>query len=231
MTVATAVARAEHLTNPEIAEYPFNFKAFRPEDIAVALIGPEGGQTRLGPGEYEVELFSQTGLVRLTPAGQALAGAGARLTIRRQMSFTQEIDYRPHDLFPAETHERALDILTMTAQELRDLINDRPAGGGAGGGGEAGARGDPGPPGPPGPPGEPGEGGAPAPQAAEGPGQWVFLETNVLPPGGLWAYFSLGYNASKTFIGDTRTRGGLAPGGTTINTGSVGYSGFAWRIA
>jgi hypothetical protein len=139
------------------------------------------------------------------------------------MSFTQEIDYRPHDLFPAETHERALDILTMTAQELRELINDLPAGGLAGGG-EAGAKGEK---------GDPGEGGAPAPQAAEGPGQWVFLETNVLPPGGLWAYFSLGYNASKTFIGDarTRTRGGLAPGGTTINAGSVGYSGFAWRIA
>jgi hypothetical protein len=39
------------------------------------------------------------------------------------MDFVQETDYRPHDVFPAETHERALDILTMICQELREMMS------------------------------------------------------------------------------------------------------------
>ncbi|MBZ4307778.1 hypothetical protein LAN33_26250, partial [Mycobacterium tuberculosis] len=29
-------------------------------------------------------------------------------------------DYQPYDAFPADSHERALDLLTMMAQQLKD---------------------------------------------------------------------------------------------------------------
>jgi hypothetical protein len=42
---------------------------------------------------------------------------GQRLVIRRVIPATQEVDYVAGDPFPAETHERALDRLTMLAQQ------------------------------------------------------------------------------------------------------------------
>ena len=47
----------------------------------------------------------------------------ARLTIRRQSSLTQLTDYTSNDPFPAEAHERALDLLTMITQELTDDLS------------------------------------------------------------------------------------------------------------
>jgi hypothetical protein len=40
----------------------------------------------------------------------------------RKVPLTQEIDYQPNDPFPAETHERALDLLMMIAQQLQGEI-------------------------------------------------------------------------------------------------------------
>jgi len=44
------------------------------------------------------------------------------VTIRRIVPFTQEIDYVPYDAFPAETHERGLDRLTMETQQLSTAV-------------------------------------------------------------------------------------------------------------
>ena len=51
-------------------------------------------------------------LTSVTPA------SGETLTIERIVPVTQQTDYVPNDPFPAETHERALDKLTMIAQQL-----------------------------------------------------------------------------------------------------------------
>ena len=45
-------------------------------------------------------------------------GVGYTLHVRRNTPKTQETDYVPHDPFPADSHERALDKLTMIVQEL-----------------------------------------------------------------------------------------------------------------
>ena len=44
--------------------------------------------------------------------------SGTRLVIYRDTDIVQETDYISGDPFPAETHERALDRLTMIAQEI-----------------------------------------------------------------------------------------------------------------
>ena len=44
--------------------------------------------------------------------------AGTRLTIRRVVPVTQLVDYVANDAFPAETHEGALDKLTMIVQQI-----------------------------------------------------------------------------------------------------------------
>lgn len=48
--------------------------------------------------------------------------AGETLTILRNVPATQEADYVVGDAFPAETHERALDKLTMLVQQNAEII-------------------------------------------------------------------------------------------------------------
>ena len=45
-------------------------------------------------------------------------GSAAEIKVWRETPITQEVDYNPYDAFPAETHEGALDKLTMICQEL-----------------------------------------------------------------------------------------------------------------
>jgi hypothetical protein len=45
------------------------------------------------------------------------------ITIIRDPDFAQNTDYQANDPFPAETHERALDKLTMMAQRLKELLS------------------------------------------------------------------------------------------------------------
>lgn len=46
---------------------------------------------------------------------------GDRITIRRVVPLTQLVSYAPNDRFPASTHERALDRLTMIAQTIEEI--------------------------------------------------------------------------------------------------------------
>ena len=57
-----------------------------------------------------------SGSVTLT----APLAAGERLTIIRNAPFTQLADYVNNDAFPAESHEDALDLLTMQTQQLKE---------------------------------------------------------------------------------------------------------------
>lgn len=52
-----------------------------------------------------------------------LTAIGDRITIRRAVPLTQLFDYAANDRFPATTHERALDQLTMMIQEQREITD------------------------------------------------------------------------------------------------------------
>lgn len=47
--------------------------------------------------------------------------SGSKLVIAREMDLLQETDYVENDAFSAETHERALDRLTMISQQLKEF--------------------------------------------------------------------------------------------------------------
>jgi len=125
MTISSPLARAVHLTNEAVTDYAFPFKVFKDSELAVSLVGQDSVVVPLALGlDYTVSGLGldQGGTVHLTSAGQEKAGTDLDLVLLRNMDFTQETDYRPHDIFPAETHERALDILTMICQELREMM-------------------------------------------------------------------------------------------------------------
>lgn len=57
---------------------------------------------------------------------------GTNITLIREVPFLQLTDYQPYDAFPVESHERALDLLTMMTQQLKDGLGramQRPVGG------------------------------------------------------------------------------------------------------
>lgn len=48
---------------------------------------------------------------------------GHRITIMRVVPLTQLLDYVNNDAFPADTHEQALDRLTMVCQQLLEVVS------------------------------------------------------------------------------------------------------------
>jgi hypothetical protein len=63
-----------------------------------------------------------------TPAGGTVTFSTAPLVtlsvvLRRVIPLTQLTDYTPYGPFPADTHEAALDLLTMACQQLADGLN------------------------------------------------------------------------------------------------------------
>ena len=53
----------------------------------------------------------------------ATAPAEGTVTIQRQVPITQEVDYDPYGPFPSQTHEGALDKLTMITQQLQEQVS------------------------------------------------------------------------------------------------------------
>lgn len=53
----------------------------------------------------------------------AALAVGETLTVLRNVPATQETDYVQNDAFPAESHERALDKLTMIAQQQSEILS------------------------------------------------------------------------------------------------------------
>lgn len=53
----------------------------------------------------------------------AALAVGETLTVLRSVPATQETDYVQNDAFPAESHERALDKLTMIAQQQSEILS------------------------------------------------------------------------------------------------------------
>lgn len=48
---------------------------------------------------------------------------GTTVLIARNAPYTQEVDYQPNDPFPAESHEMALDKLTMEVQQIKEMAD------------------------------------------------------------------------------------------------------------
>jgi len=120
MTLSTQTSKTTYIGNGATSVFPVPFPFLRPDDIKV-LLRQDGAELPLLPGtHYNVEGAGE-------PSGGSLTlveppATGQVLLIYRDPAIVQEVDYVENAAFPAETHEAALDLLTMICQALDEKI-------------------------------------------------------------------------------------------------------------
>ena len=116
MTISTTESRISYNGNGVTTVFSFPYRFLANGDIVVVSVSAAGVETtKTLATDYT-----------LTGAGDDAGGSvtmlvapasGTRLVIYRDTEVVQETDYITGDAFPAESHERALDRLTMILQE------------------------------------------------------------------------------------------------------------------
>lgn len=122
MTVSTSLARVQYDTNGTTGPWTVSFRFLADEDLAVIYTDSSGNETTLVLNtDYTVTgAGDPTGGTVTTTTAYA---AGGYVTVLRDMDYTQEVDYTDTDSFPAETHEEALDRLTMLVQQVKEVTD------------------------------------------------------------------------------------------------------------
>jgi hypothetical protein len=111
MTVSTIKADDAFVGNGTTKTFPCAFKVFDATHLQVYV----DGVLQILTTDYTVSSVGGdvTDVVLVTAPGE-----GAKVSVFRKVPLTQETDYQANDPFPAETHERVLDLLTMGLQQL-----------------------------------------------------------------------------------------------------------------
>lgn len=121
MTVTAGTSRSDYLGDGVQTEFPVGFQALVDADLAVYLTDP-------ADISYPTKLVFNT---QYTVAGDLAAGtaavhlvtppaSGIQVSILRDIAISQATNYEQYDDFPADSHERALDKLTMICQALNE---------------------------------------------------------------------------------------------------------------
>lgn len=120
MTLSTTTTRVQYDGNGSTKAFSVPYKFLSDSDLVVVLTSAAGvDTTQTITTHYTVTNSGNGGTVTMVTA----PASGETLTISRVVSLTQETDYIEGDDFPAETHEAALDKLTMIAQQHDDTLN------------------------------------------------------------------------------------------------------------
>lgn len=124
MTVSSEVSRIDYVGSGILGPYAIPYKFLDDDDVKVVKQSTAGVEsTLILNSDYTLTGAGNPlgGTLNLTVAHGVLS-ASFTLSIIRNPLRLQETDYTPNDKFPAESHETALDKLTMIAQRNYDLI-------------------------------------------------------------------------------------------------------------
>lgn len=137
MTISSTTTKNSYSGNGTQHSFAYGFKIFANGDLTVIVRAATGTET--------VKVLDTDYVV--TNAGNANGGnvlfkfntgnsndahfsssdkrpqSGETVLIRRNLTLTQGTDYVENDPFPAESHENALDRITMIAQQLQEAID------------------------------------------------------------------------------------------------------------
>lgn len=122
MTIATSTARADYAGDGVSTVFTVPFYFLDNTHLEVVKRDAAGAETVL------VKDVHYTVVGASVPAGGSVTmltapAAGEQLTIRRAVPATQTLDYVANDPFPADSHERGLDKLTMIVQQQAEELS------------------------------------------------------------------------------------------------------------
>ncbi|SOT39779.1 phage tail fiber domain-containing protein [Burkholderia cenocepacia] len=121
MTVASDVLDVTYNADGATVNFPIPFYFLRESDINVDLVAVDGAVSTLVRGTDFI--VSGAG----NPSGGVVTtstaySSGNKLHLYRIVPVTQETQYQQNDAFPAKTTEKALDKLTMIAQQVNSIL-------------------------------------------------------------------------------------------------------------
>ena len=126
MTVSTETNRQTHAGNGATIVFAVPFRFLDNAHVAVTHRDAAGAETAWAEGtQYTLVGAGEAAggtLTVITAPTDYTPAADESLTVVRDVPLTQETDYVENDPFPADSHERALDKLTMIDQELSEAL-------------------------------------------------------------------------------------------------------------
>lgn len=120
MTVASEIVTRTYIGNGLVREWPLPFELpLNGEQYVQIYITAPGGAPELLASGYSVDITAKT--VRYPISGDPLA-SGYKITIRRQLPYTQETDLNSQGPFDPETIEKTFDRNVMQIQQIADDV-------------------------------------------------------------------------------------------------------------
>jgi hypothetical protein len=118
MTVSSSTSRNEYNGNGVTTSFAYTFRILDEDHVAVYV----GGTLKAITTDYTVTGVGVSGGGNIVFGAAPSAGTG-NVVIVRAVPLTQETDYVENDPFPAESHEDALDKLTMIVQQQQEILD------------------------------------------------------------------------------------------------------------
>jgi hypothetical protein len=123
MTVSTTTNRASYSGNGSTTAFAYGFKIFADADLTVIIRSSAGVETtKTLTTHYTVSGAGTDSGGNVTFTTGNVPASGETVVILRKLTLTQGTDYVANDPFPAESHEDALDRLTMITQQLDEAV-------------------------------------------------------------------------------------------------------------
>ena len=121
MTISTLVVKNSYIGDGSATQFEYQFPIHTTAELKVIERSANGTETvkSLGTHYSVVDNGSAGGQVTFGTA----PASGVSVILIRDTNLTQETDYIANDPFPAETHEAALDKLTLQIQETQEELD------------------------------------------------------------------------------------------------------------
>ena len=125
MTVSSTTTKSSHSGNGVLDTFAYAFKIFADDDLVVIIRTNSTGAetTKTKTTHYTVTGVGSASGGNVVFTSGNIPASGETVVIKRSLTLTQATDYVANDPFPADSHEDALDRLTMIAQQQQEVFD------------------------------------------------------------------------------------------------------------
>ena len=119
MTITTTTSKVTYTGNNSTTVFAYTFKIFATSEVKVYV----DAVLKTISTHYNVSGAGSASGGNVTFTSGNTPATGAKVVLLRNVATTQLTDYVENDNFPAETHESALDKLTMLVQDVNNTVS------------------------------------------------------------------------------------------------------------